>query len=380
MYEGQARPWRLAVAITAAALLGAAGLYIAIGSPGVPGRPFATTATSNQDRNEAIEAAFARVEAYLQQHPEDGRGWEVIAPVYMHLGRYDEAAKARSNALRLLGATAEREADLGEALVASANGVVTVQAKTAFDKAIRLDPANVSARFYQGLAAEQDGSPAEAARRWRALLADAPQDAPWAVPVRRALSRVDPTAVTETRSATDAAQDVTAEQDQMIRGMVERLAARLRQDGSDVEAWVRLVRSYRVLNDAERERAAVADAQRALANDAAKLRRLEEGLKAMAAEIAAAPSSPAVAADAPLGTASNHDSKSMVERLAARLKREGSDVDGWIMLVRSYQGLGEPDRASAAAADARRALANDPDRLHQLDDAMKRLGVERSER
>ncbi len=46
------------------------------------------------------------------------------------------------------------------------------------------------------------------------------------------------------------------------------------------------------------------------------------------------------------------------------------------MLVRSYKTLGEPERASAAAFDARRALANDPEKLRSFDDGIKSLGVE----
>jgi cytochrome c-type biogenesis protein CcmH len=70
----------------------------------------------------------------------------------------------------------------------------------------------------------------------------------------------------------------------MVRGMVERLAARLRQDGSDVEGWLRLVRSYQVLGEPEQVRTAIADARRALAGDAAKLQRLDEGLKELNAD------------------------------------------------------------------------------------------------
>jgi cytochrome c-type biogenesis protein CcmH len=67
----------------------------------------------------------------------------------------------------------------------------------------------------------------------------------------------------------------------MIRGMVDRLAHRLRQDGSDVEGWLRLVRSYKVLGETEQARAAIADAKRVLAADPEKLRRLDEGIKAI---------------------------------------------------------------------------------------------------
>ena len=63
----------------------------------------------------------------------------------------------------------------------------------------------------------------------------------------------------------------------------------------------------------------------------------------------------------------------MVDRLAARLKQDGSDVDGWVRLVRSYNVLGEPEKARAAAADARQALAGDPGKLQQLNAALKEL-------
>ena len=65
----------------------------------------------------------------------------------------------------------------------------------------------------------------------------------------------------------------------MIRAMVERLAARLQQDGSDPDGWVRLLRSYMVLGESEKARAALADARRALQSAPEKLRRFEEGAK-----------------------------------------------------------------------------------------------------
>ena len=66
----------------------------------------------------------------------------------------------------------------------------------------------------------------------------------------------------------------------------------------------------------------------------------------------------------------------MVDRLAERLNRDGSDVEGWLRLVRSYMVLGQADKARAAAADARRALAGDPNKLRRLDDLVKGLGIE----
>ena len=68
--------------------------------------------------------------------------------------------------------------------------------------------------------------------------------------------------------------------------------------------------------------------------------------------------------------------KGMVERLAERLGKDGSDIEGWLRLVRSYMVLGERERALAAAGDARRALAAEPDKLKQIDELVKGLGLD----
>ncbi len=272
-----------------AALIGvpvlAATLYLALGSPQLPGQPLAARVKAPL-QDQPLDALVTRVEAHLASNPEDGRGWEVIAPVYLRLGRFEDAVKARRNALQLNGATSDREADLGEALAAAANGVVTDEAKASFERARAGDPKNVRARFYLGVAAEQDSNHAAAAAIWREMLTDAPQGAPWVPIVRQALARVD-AAPAPGPSADDiaAAQSMKPEdQAAMIRGMVEQLSERLKRDGSDVDGWLRLVRAYTVLGDKDRAREAAADARRAIGPDADKLKRLDELVKGLGLE------------------------------------------------------------------------------------------------
>jgi cytochrome c-type biogenesis protein CcmH len=281
---------RRATALTALVLLplGAASLYLLLGSPDLTGQPQAALRETDPEQSPIAELV-GRVEAHLEQSPEDGRGWEVLGPVYMRLGRYNDAVNARKNALRLLGPTAEREADLGEALTGAQNGVVTAEAKEAFDRAVRLDPRDVRSRYFIGLAAEQDGRPKEAAAVWRELLAEAPGDAGWTGFVRQSLARVDPDAAVlpPGPSAEDiaAAGEMSSEQrDTMVRNMVSRLAERLKQDGGDVEGWLRLLRAYMVLGDKEQARAAADDARRALAGEPDKLKRVDELMKGLGLE------------------------------------------------------------------------------------------------
>jgi cytochrome c-type biogenesis protein CcmH len=287
----------VAVAALVALPLGAVGLYLALGSPLLPDQPLAARLAEAR-ANQSMESLIAQVEAHLAQRPDDGRGWEVIAPIYLRLGRFDDAVKARRNALRLNGDSAERQAALGEALVFGANGVVTAEAKSAFEKAVALDPAHVQTRYFLGLAAEQDGDRTRAATTWRALIESAPPDAPWVEFVRGALARVEGAGASAgaagagggagsgpSEEQVAASSELSPEQRKlMIQGMVDRLAERLNRDGSDVEGWLRLVRSYMVLGQADKARAAAADARRALAGDPNKLRRLDDLVKGLGIE------------------------------------------------------------------------------------------------
>lgn len=79
-------------------------------------------------------------------------------------------------------------------------------------------------------------------------------------------------------SAADVAatQDLSPQQrDEMIRGMVGRLEARLAQDGNDIEGWLRLMRAWTVLGEADKAKAAVNEARTHFAKDDGALGRID---------------------------------------------------------------------------------------------------------
>jgi cytochrome c-type biogenesis protein CcmH len=212
----------------------------------------------------------------------------------MRMGRFNDAVRARANTIRLLGSTADREADLGEAQVAAGNGVVTADAKATFERALKADAANLKAQYFTGLAAEQDGRPEEAARIWRAMLDGAPPNAAFRPLVQQSLARVAPKAAPiepkapqpgPTQEDMAAAQQLTPEQRQeMIRGMVDRLAERLKTDSSDFEGWLRLVRAYAVMGEKEKAREAFLSARNTIGDDAEKKKRLDDLAKGLGIE------------------------------------------------------------------------------------------------
>lgn len=283
----------------------ALGLYVRLGSPGVPDQSAFTR--GNPQGGQSVAELVSQVEAHLAQSPNDGTGWQLLAGVYMDLGRYDDAVVARRKSIVLNGDTPTREADLGEAVVAAANGVVTTEAKQIFQKAVAADPHNAQARYFLGLADEQDGNPTVAAAKWRALLDEAPPGAPWANFVRQQLARVggaaapSPMATNPALPAPDgaarpaangptaddvaAAQNMTeAQRSDMVRGMVQRLAERLHTDGDDVQGWLRLVRAYVVLGDRDRAKGAADDARRALSAHPDEIKQIDDLVKNLGLE------------------------------------------------------------------------------------------------
>jgi cytochrome c-type biogenesis protein CcmH len=281
--------WATLMAAVVVLPLGASLIYLSLGSPNfVP-------VTINAE----IEKIVARAEAHLKSDPANGRGWEMLAPVYLRLGRFDDAVEARRKALELLGPNTLRLDDLGEAIVMASNGVVTPEAKGLFERASAADAEDVMSGYYLGLSAKQEGRRDEAMKRWTALVSKAPEDAPWLPLVKSALARIDekdpafvapPSSAAVTRPGPDAsqvaaaAQMAPAERREMIEGMVARLAQRMAENGSDVDGWLRLIKAYSVLGEREKALSAAANARAALAGNSDNLRRIGELAKELGLE------------------------------------------------------------------------------------------------
>src|SRR5262249_953489 len=135
---------------------------------------------------------------------------------------------------------------------------------------------------------EQDGNRDDAAKEWRALLDDAPADAPWKELVGAALARVTngpPSSVGPGPTDIGAAENMPeARRARMVRGMVQRLAGRRHADGKDVDGWMRLVRAYAILGDRDKAKDAAADARRALSDQPDQIKRIDDLVKGLGLE------------------------------------------------------------------------------------------------
>lgn len=268
--------WRVPVVV--AALLVptlAATLYASLGSPQVPDEPLA----QRQDRTAPpsaqpdVQQMVAGLEARLATRPDDLEGWLMLARSRAVLGNAPGSAEAYRRALGLAADDPRAVGGLGEALTAAAEGIVTPEAKGLFQRLATIEPRDPRAAYYLGWADSQAGDARTALQRWRDLLAATPADAPWRPRVVEAIRgaatslQLDPDTVLAEIPAPAAAPQPSAadvagasamspeQRLEMIRGMVEKLQAKMDADGGDVEGWLRLAQSREVLGETDRAKA-----------------------------------------------------------------------------------------------------------------------------
>lgn len=364
------------------------GLY---GSPNLPAQTAAERqALLSGDRD--LLKAIGQIEAKLASDPGDARGWAVLAPVYMRMGRFADAAHAFESVARLKGETPEVLSNWGEALVAAGNGVVPPEARAVFQRALMLDGKAAKPRFYLARAAEQAGDTDEAIRQLEALEAASSADAPWLGLVRETLARLkNEPAPGTSEAATPRREGPPTDREAAIRAMVDGLDQRLANGGGSPEEWLRLARSRMVLGERDRALAALGRARTALKDDAQGLERLEAGVRDLGlvsepapegagetrpAGAARADTEAAVAAVTAMPPAERDAAiRAMVSGLDRRLAAKGGSADEWLRLVRSYSALGERERAAQALERARMALAADSAAAGRLDLLARELGL-----
>lgn len=266
-----------AVAALALVPLLSFGLYTYLGHPAWPDEPLAARLDTPGQKMTLAEAV-AKVEAHLLKDPNDGRGYEVLAPAYLGLGRYDDAVRAAGLAIQKLGATPERQTVYGETLVYSANGIVTEDARKLFQEAAKANPPPLKALYFLGLAANEDGDKAKALSYWQRLATMLPQGSGARADLEARIAALEgkPPQSAETMSQAAAIAQMTPQaQSAAIHGMIDRLAARLAQNGHDIDGWLRLVRAYKVINEVDKARAALATARRDFSGDAEATARID---------------------------------------------------------------------------------------------------------
>ncbi|SOE17455.1 cytochrome c-type biogenesis protein CcmH [Hoeflea halophila] len=269
---GSNRGLRRAVVIMMALFMPVAALtaYLELGRPGLPQLPLSARLQADPQASD-VAMLISKAEQHLAENPDDGRGWDVLGPIYLRTGRFEDAATAYRKAISILGPSPTRLSSLGEALFSASGGIVTEEANLAFQTARELDSADPKPQFFLAVALAQSGKTSEARAAFNGMLEAAPEGAPWIPAVERQLADLQPQAGTGPLSGTGAqvpgnptAADIAAAQTMspedrqaMIASMIESLESKLADNPNNVAGWLRLIRSHVVTGGRDRAQAAL---------------------------------------------------------------------------------------------------------------------------
>jgi cytochrome c-type biogenesis protein CcmH len=272
-----ARSPLLAVAVFLVVGLGSVGLYLRLGAPELPDVPFASRPATEVAGSDAagLQQAADQLAEKLKQNPSDQQGWLLYGRSLAMLSQWDKAEDAYHHAIDLGANSPEVLSDHAEMLVMAGGGTVTPAAEAAFNQVLKVDPGNGMARFYLAMALAQAGEPRKAIEGWQALLADMPADSPArqavaqqiaqaakaaGIPMPELAKGAAPAEAAPDQSApgpdgkamADAAKMPDEQRQAMIRGMVEKLAAKQEADPTNLDGWLRLGKAYAVLHQPDK--------------------------------------------------------------------------------------------------------------------------------
>jgi cytochrome c-type biogenesis protein CcmH len=311
------------IAVAASIAIGSAVLYMTLGAPGampvshpqITAQNMSGMAASAMNAPAAsgsgamsvapVDEMIGSLETRLKAEPNDVEGWRMLGWSKFRTDDFAGAAAAYAQAVKLAPGDAETQSSYGESLSRAAGGLVTEDAARALQAALKANPADPRARFLLGLKKEQAGKPQEALNDWLALLESANANDPWYDEVRGRVvelsqsSGIDvsqrlpaarntasapplpmasaPTGPTAAQVSEAAAMTPEARQ-AMIDGMVGRLEQRLKQNPNDLDGWLKLIRSYRVLGRTDLAAKAATDGQAQFASDKAAANQLKAAM------------------------------------------------------------------------------------------------------
>lgn len=282
------RTGQIITVVSVLVIIGISGLlYLKIGRPDLPDMP-QEQRIANASKTGDMPALILQVERFLEKNPKDIRGWNVLAPALRRAGRYEEAAQAYSQIMRIDRPTAPILVDYAESLLMANKGEATDKVRQALKTAMDMDGKASKARFYWAMMLQQDGKPDEALAEWRKLIELNPKNIPLQMAIQKQIAALKKGAdmpgkpdgakmPSLDKSQREAAASMTPKERQaMIASMVQRLADRLKENGKDLDGWLKLIRARMVLGQKDAAAASVKTARENFKDDKAALERLNQ--------------------------------------------------------------------------------------------------------
>jgi len=241
---------RTAVVIALSTPLMALGIYMQLGAPGAIDPTLAAKVDDQQIR-QMIDTLADRLKA----NPDNPKGWAMLARSYKVMGRFDEAEQAFIKAGDLVNTEPDLLVDYADLLAVKADNTIEGKPLDLVNKALSINPTHPMGLMMSGVAAYRRLDFKLAITQWEKLLAVLEPGSTDALQIQANIDEARakagmpnaPVAANETGKLppvpAGAAAGMTPE---MINQMVDRLAARLKDNPNDFAGWARLARAYKV--------------------------------------------------------------------------------------------------------------------------------------
>lgn len=294
------------IALSGAAVIAAVAVGIALFGRG-DGEAVSGNAAANAvaaDRPGDMQEMIARLTERVRQDPDNHEAWFDLGFLHRNSGQYIQAEQAFRRAGELAPNNANYLGYRAEILLVMArNDEVPPEAERLFRRVLEIEPGNPQARFYLATIRDIRGDHRGAVDDLIALVREAPAGAPWEGQVRTTVVAIarehdislegrlpppraaPPSTATAgipgpTREQLEQARTIPpAQQDEMVKGMVDRLANRLRQNPRNADGWIQLMRSRMVLQDPGAATQALRSGLTAFNGDAATQGRLRNAAR-----------------------------------------------------------------------------------------------------
>jgi cytochrome c-type biogenesis protein CcmH len=141
---------------------------VAVGRPATPaGHP-----AGADGQVPPLEVLVERLAQKMEQNPGDLKGWLMLGRTYFATNQPDKAQAALEKAYGLAPEDPEVVLSYAQALASNADGKLAGQPAGLIDKALAIDPRNVTGRWLRGLVAYQAADYPGAVERWEGILVD----------------------------------------------------------------------------------------------------------------------------------------------------------------------------------------------------------------
>ncbi|PLX37686.1 MAG: c-type cytochrome biogenesis protein CcmI [Hyphomicrobiales bacterium] len=384
-----------AAAVVVVAGAASLGLYWTYGNPAMPDLPLVQRKMdllAEAAKGGDLKSRVAYLAEKTKKDPKNFEDWWMLGQAYAMLQNYTESAEAYRHAVELSKEDPGVVVAYAEAITLANGNRVVPAARIAFTQVITKRPKDPRARYYLALAKAQTQDFEGALADWMALKRESAPEAPWMPLVRRDITNMarflkvdlktllpDATAAELSKAGNFALGDEKAK----VEERIAELKTNLGNEPKDYKSWIELATLQARIGENETASASLDTARDRYKAAPFIVAKLDEAARALGLDaVKPAASEPKGPTQQDIANAASMSEEEqgqmidgMVEGLAARLEENPKDINGWIMLIRSYSILHDKERAEAALATARTHFEGDTTVLAQLEETASAIGI-----